>query len=214
MDYCSLLYASVDSHCWKIIKNVSSKNPKILSLKIVNFLKKKLKTLRFRKWDFLRWFFNTVAVYSGDKRQQLLLVRLQNFHRSLVFLYFMGNNFSNAKRAICKGAFLLLLLPTHDKKKICLQATICKTGFALIRCLQPLHHNGWKISKNVSLLVQIVSKMIRYQIAKKLMRLFLTFCNPCAFLFFPEHHRASRVNKPKTVLLGIDAGFKLLNWPT
>ena len=25
MDYCSLLYASVDSHCWKIVKNVSIK---------------------------------------------------------------------------------------------------------------------------------------------------------------------------------------------
>ena len=83
---------------------------------------------------------------SGDKRQQLLLAAAK-FPSFLGFLILYGEQFLECKKSNLQKAFLLLLLPTHDKKKICLQATICKTGFALIRCLQPLHHIGWKCMK-------------------------------------------------------------------
>lgn len=159
---------------------------------------------------------------SGDKRQQLLLAAAK-FPSFLGFLILYGEQFLECKKSNLQKAFLLLLLlPTHDKKKICLQATICKTGFALIRCLQPLHHIGWKCLKMSHQSSNFNSNFFskKYEFFnldinfKSVDEPFSDTFNPNVSLFFPEHHRASRVNKPKTVLLGIDAGFKLLNWPT
>ena len=149
--------------------------------------------------------------------------RLQNFHRSLVFLYFMGNNFSNAKRAICKRPSFFFFYPHMTKRKfayklqfakqVLLWSDACNHCIILVenvwKCLISLHQTSIQIFSQKSM--NFSSKI---SISNELMSLFSDTFNSSVSLFFPEHHRASRVNKPKTVLLGIDAGFKLLNWPT
>ena len=129
--------------------------------------------------------------------------RLQNFHRSLVFLYFMGNNFSNAKRAICKRPPSSSSSFTHTWQKENLPTSYnLQNRFCFDPMLATTASHWLKMSKNVSSVIKLQFKFflkkvwifqLRYQFQISWWAFFWHFQPKC----FPVLSRASSRIKGK-----------------